>query len=247
MLLEHKKVLVTGGSRGVGRAICGVFAREGADVAFCYASNHEAAEETTAIIQAHGRDALAVQADIGDRATAGALVERVTDAFGRIDVLVLNAGINRSSLLLRMPDEHWDEIMRVNVGGLYNVGKPVFQQMARQRSGCVLVVTSIAALRAIPAGVPYAVSKAAAIGFTKALAREGAPFGVRANALALGVIETDLADQIPDHFLDTYEGWSPMGRFGRPEEPAELAAFLASDRNSYMTGEVIVQDGGAMV
>lgn len=247
MLLADKKVLVTGGSRGIGRALCDVFAREGADVAFCYASNEEAAAETTALIEGQGRRALAVRADVGDRAASAGLVESVVEAFERIDVLVLNAGINRGSLFLRMPDDHWDDIMRVNVGGLYNVGKPVFGQMMRQRGGSILVISSISAIRTTPAGVPYSVSKAAAIGFTKAVAREGGPLGIRANAIAVGIVDTELAGTIPDRFLETYRDWSALGRYGEPRETAELAAFLVSDRNSYMTGEVVVQDGGVVV
>lgn len=247
MLLQNKKVLITGGSRGIGRSLCRVFAREGADVAFCYAANHEAAEQTSKLIEEEGREALAVQADVGDREASGAMVEQVIDAFGRIDILVLNAGINRGNLFLRMPDRDWDDILRVNVGGLYNVGKPVYQQMMTQREGVVLAVTSISGIRTVPAGVPYATSKAAAIGFVKGLAREGARLGIRANAIAVGVVETDLAGTIPQHFLDQYREWCAMDRFGDPDETAELAAFLVCDRNSYMTGEVIVQDGGVVV
>ena len=246
-MLNHKKVLVTGGSRGIGRSICEVFAREGADVAFCYAANGSAADETTALIQAHGRQALAIKADVGDRQAACQLVTEVTDAFERIDVVVLNAGINRGSLFLRMPDADWDDIMRINVGGLYNVGKPVFQQMMKQRGGTFLTISSISGIRSVPAGVPYAVSKAASIGFTKAIAREGARLGIRANAIAVGVVETDLAGTIPHHFIAKYKDWCALDRLGRPSETAELAAFLASDRNSYMTGEVVVQDGGVVI
>lgn len=247
MLLDNKKILVTGGSRGIGRSLCQVFAREGADVAFCYASNEDAAQKTKTLIEDEGREALSVQADVGDRAASRTLVETVTDAFGRIDVLVLNAGINRGSLFLRMPDEDWDEIMRVNVGGLYNVGKPVYQQMMRQRSGTILGISSISGIRSVPAGVPYATSKAATIGFIKAIAREGSRIGIRANAIAVGVVETDLADTIPKHFLERYRDWCAQDRLGQPEETAELAAFLVSERNSYMTGEVVVQDGGVVV
>src|SRR5690606_30131447 len=149
-----------------------------------------------------------------------------TDALGRIDVLVLNAGINRGSLFLRMPERDWDDILRVNVGQLYNVGNPVYQQMMRQRQGVLLTITSISAIRTAPAGVPYATSKAAAIGFTKAIAREGGRLGIRANAIAVGIVETELADTIPDRFLELYRGWSALDRFGHTDETAELAAFL---------------------
>lgn len=247
MLLENKKVLITGGSRGIGRSLCSIFAREGADVAFCYAANDEAASETTALIESHGRKALAVQADVGDRAASRAMVNQVIKELSRIDVCVLNAGINRGSLFLRMPEKEWDDVIRTNVNGLYNVGQPVYQQMMRQRSGSFLSITSISAIRSAPAGVPYATSKAAAVGFIKQIAREGSRLGIKANAIAVGVVETDLANTIPPHFLKLYTDWCAMGRVGHPDETAELAAFIVSDRNSYMTGEVIVQDGGAVV
>ena len=246
MLLDDKKVLVTGGSRGIGRAICDVFAREGADVAFCYGTSREAAAETKALIERHGRRALAIQADVGDRPASRDMVERVIEEFGRIDICVLNAGINRGSLFLRMPEKDWDDIIRVNVHGLFNVGQPVFQQMMRQRGGSFLSITSISAVRSAPAGVPYATSKAAAVGFIKQIAREGSRLGIKANAIAVGVVETDLANTIPPHFLKLYTDWCAMHRVGSADETAELAAFIVSDRNSYMTGEVIVQDGGAV-
>ncbi len=247
MLLENKKILVTGGSRGIGRALCAVFAREGADVAFCFATSHDAAAETAGAIREHGREALALQADVGDREAARAFVEKVHARFGRIDGAVLNAGINRSSLFLRMPDADWDDIMRTNVGGLYNVGKPVFGLMARQKAGALLAISSISGIRTAPAGVPYAVSKAAAIGFIKGVAREGGRLGIRANAIAVGIVDTELAGTIPERFVHMYERHAALGRTGHPEEVAELAAFLLSDRNSYMSGEVVVQDGGTVV
>ena len=247
MLLDGKTILVTGGSRGIGRAICDVFAREGADVAFCYASNEAAAGETARLIEGHGRRALAIKADVGDRPAARAMVERAAAELGRIDVCVLNAGINRGSLFLRMPEADWDDIINVNVNGLFNVGQPVFQQMMRQRGGHFLSITSISGMRTVPAGVPYATSKAAAMGFIKQIAREGSRLGIRANAIAVGVVETDLADTIPPHFLQLYKDWCAMDRLGTADETAELAAFIVSDRNSYMTGEVIVQDGGVVV
>jgi 3-oxoacyl-[acyl-carrier protein] reductase len=247
MLLENKKALVTGGSRGIGRSICDIFAREGADVAFCYASSEDAARETSGLIESHGRKALAVRADVSNRTESAGMVQRVISEMGGIDICVLNAGVNRGSLFLRMPDQDWDDIVSINVNGLYNVGKPVFQQMMRQRGGHFLSITSISGIRSVPAGVPYAMSKAACIGFIKAIAREGGRLGIRANAIAVGVVETDLANTIPGHFIDKYLEWCAMNRVGTADETAELAAFLVSDRNSYMTGEVIVQDGGVVV
>lgn len=247
MLLADKKVLITGGSRGIGHALCHIFAREGADVAFCYAGNHAAAEETKSRIEAHGRRALALQCDVSDRPGAAEMVAAAAEFLGGIDICVLNAGINRGTMFLRMPEKDWDDIVSVNINGLYNVGKPVFQQMMRQRGGHFLSISSISGIRTVPAGVPYAMSKAASIGFIKAIAREGAKLNIRANAIAVGVVSTDLADTIPDHFIERYVEWCAMARVGHVDETAELAAFLVSDRNSYMTGEVVVQDGGVVV
>ncbi len=247
MLLADKRVLITGGSRGIGHALCHVFAREGADVAFCYAGNHEAAAQTKTRIEGHGRRGLAIQCDVSDRQASAKMVDEASAFLGGIDICVLNAGINRGSMFLRMPEKDWDDIVDVNINGLYNVGKPVFQQMMRQRGGHFLSITSISGIRAVPAGVPYAMSKAASIGFIKAISREGARLNIRANAIAVGVVASDLADTIPDHFIQRYVEWCAMDRVGHVDETAELAAFLVSDRNSYMTGEVVVQDGGVVV
>lgn len=247
MLLKNKRALITGGSRGIGRALCDVFAREGADVAFCYHSDESAAAETAKSIESHGRHAVSIRTDVGDRPGSLAMVDEVVDRLGGIDICVMNAGINRGSLFLRMPEKDWDDIMRVNIGGLFNVGQPVFQQMMKQRGGKFLSITSISAIRTAPAGVPYATTKAASIGFIKAIAREGSRLGITANAIAVGVVETDLAGTIPPRFIEMYQEWCAMGRVGTADETAELAAFIVSDRNSYMTGEVIVQDGGVVV
>jgi 3-oxoacyl-[acyl-carrier protein] reductase len=247
MLLDGSRILVTGGSRGIGRALCVVCAREGADVAFCYRSNDQAAQETVAAVEAHGRRALALKADVGDRQASAEMVAQVVETLGGIDGLVLNAGINRSNLFLRLPDDDWDELVRVNVGSLYNVGKPVYQQMASQRSGRIVAITSIAGTRTAPAGVPYAVTKSASVGFVKGVAREGGRLGIQANGIAVGIVDTDLADTIPSRFVDAYRDFSSLGRTGQPEEIAELGAWLLSARNTYLSGEIIQQDGGTLV
>lgn len=247
MLLEGQSILITGGSRGIGRALVEVCAREGADVAFCYRSNDAAANQARQAAEAHGRRVLALRCDVSDRTASADMVERVVEELGSIDGLVLNAGINRGNLFLRLPEADWDELVRVNVDSLYNVGKPAYQQMASQRSGRIVAITSIAATRTAPAGVPYAVTKAASVGFVKGVAREGGAFGVQANGIAVGIVETDLADTIPERFAEQYGAYSPMGRLGRPAEVAELAAWLLSDRNTYLTGEIIQQDGGTLV
>jgi 3-oxoacyl-[acyl-carrier protein] reductase len=247
MLLEGKRLLVTGGSRGIGRAIVHVCAREGADVAFCYRSNEDAAREAQEAAEAHGRRVLALRADVGDREASRAMVEQVADKLGGLDGLVLNAGVNRGNLFLRLPDADWDDLVRVNVDSLYNVGKPAYQQMVSQRSGRIVAITSIAGTRTAPAGVPYAVTKSASVGFVKGVAREGGRLGIMANGIAVGIVDTDLADTIPDRFTEAYTDFASLGRKGRPAEVAELTAWLLSDRNTYLTGEIIQQDGGTLV
>ncbi|MBX7219927.1 MAG: 3-oxoacyl-ACP reductase FabG [Blastocatellia bacterium] len=245
-LLEGKVALVTGGSRGLGRAICEVFAREGADIAFNYLSNPTAAQEVVEAVQKLGRQALSFQVSVTDRPGLKAMVRDILGKFGHLDILVNNAAINRADMFLTMTDRAWDEVVNTNLNGLFNVTKPVFKQMVRQRAGKILNISSIGGIRTVPTSVHYATTKSAVVGFTKMLSREGAPFGITVNGIAAGIFDTDLGHTLPDKFRETYEMWCSAGRLGRPEELGELAAFLVSDRNSYMNGEVIIQDGGTV-
>src|SRR5216683_2930633 len=208
LLLEGKRAFITGGTRGIGKALCDVFAREGADVAFSYGSRDDLAEVTRKKIEEFGRRALAYKVSITDRA--------------------------------------WDEVINTNVGSLFAVTKPIYKQMIRQRFGKILNITSIGAMRALPTSVHYATSKAAMIGFTKCLAREAGTFGVSVNAIAAGIFDTELAKALPERLLQMHDFWASAGRLGRPEELAEFAAFMVSDRNSFMNGEVVIVDGGAI-
>lgn len=245
-LLEGKVALVTGGSRGLGRGICEVFAREGCDIAFNYISQSSDAQKVVEKIHLYGQRAVAYQISVTDRAAIKHMVREIIDRFGRIDILVNNAAINRADMFLTMTDRAWDEVVNTNLNGLFNVTKPVFKQMVRQRSGKILNISSIGGLRTVPTSIHYATTKSAVIGFTKMLSREGAPFGIMVNAIAAGIFDTDLGHTLPDKFRETYESWCSVGRYGRPEELGELAAFLVSDRNSYMNGEIIIQDGGTV-
>lgn len=246
MLLEGKKAIITGGSRGIGRALCEVFAREGADIAFNYNKSDERAAATVDRIESFGRRGLAFRVSVTDRPAVNKMVREIVHQFGRIDILVNNAAINRGDNFATMTERAWDEVIDTNVNGLFNVTKPVFKQMLRQRSGNILNLSSIGALRALPTAVHYATSKAAVIGFTKCLSREGAPFGVTVNAIAAGIFDTDLSDALPDRLLEMHRFWCARGRRGHPEELAEFAAFMVSERNSYMIGEVITIDGGSI-
>jgi len=246
-LLEGKKAFITGGSRGLGRALCDVFAREGADVAFNYNQNDEAAAETRSLIEQHGRKALAFKLSVTDKAGMKDALKGIMADFGGIDILVNNAAINKADSFVTTAEKAWLEIINTNVNGLYYVTKPFFKQMMRQRSGNILNITSIGAIRALPTSVHYATSKAAVLGFTKCLSREAGPYNVTVNAIAAGIFDTDLGHSLPERFRTMYEQWCAKGRFGAPQDLAEFAAFMVSDRNTYMMGEVVTLDGGCVV
>jgi 3-oxoacyl-[acyl-carrier protein] reductase len=246
LLLEGKRAFITGGSRGIGAALCDIFAREGADVAFNYNARDDLAELTAAKIKAHGRRTHAFKISITDRVGIKRLTRQLVEEWGGVDILVNNAAINRGDNFATTTDRAWDEVINTNVNGLFAVTKPIYKQMIRQRKGTILNITSIGAIRALPTAVHYATSKAAVIGFTKCLSREAATFGVTVNAIAAGIFDTDLAHTLPDRLLEMHDFWVARGRLGRPEELAEYAAFMASDRNSFMNGEVVIVDGGAV-
>jgi 3-oxoacyl-[acyl-carrier protein] reductase len=246
LLLEGKRAFVTGGTRGIGAAICEVFAREGADVAFNYNSRDDLAETTVGKIKAHDRRALSYKISVTDRVALKRMTRELVEAWGGIDILVNNAAINRGDNFATTTDRAWDEVINTNVNGLFAVTKPIYKQMIRQQKGTILNITSIGAIRALPTAVHYATSKAAMIGFTKCLSREASNFGVSVNAIAAGIFDTDLANTLPQRLLDMHDSWVPQGRLGRPEELAEFAAFMVSERNSYMNGEIVIVDGGAV-
>jgi 3-oxoacyl-[acyl-carrier protein] reductase len=246
LLLEGKRAFITGGTRGIGAALCEVFAREGADVAFNYHARDDLAKKTIARIEAHKRRALAFKISITDRVALKKMTRELVEAWGGIEILVNNAAINRGDNFATTTDRAWDEVINTNVNGLFAVTKPIYKQMIRQRKGTILNITSIGAIRALPTSVHYATSKAAVIGFTKCLSREAATFGIAVNAIAAGIFDTDLAHTLPDRLLQMHEFWVSRGRLGRPDELAEYAAFMVSDRNSFMNGEVVIVDGGAV-
>jgi 3-oxoacyl-[acyl-carrier protein] reductase len=246
LLLEGKRAFITGGTRGIGAALCEVFAREGADVAFNYNARDDLAEQTVGKIKAFGRRALAFKISVTDRVGLKKLTRELVDAWGGMDILINNAAINRGDNFATTTDRAWDDVINTNVNGLFAVTKPIYKQMIRQRKGSILNITSIGAIRALPTSVHYATSKAAVIGFTKCLSREAATFGITVNAIAAGIFDTDLAHTLPERLLQMHDFWVSRGRLGRPEELAEYAAFMVSDRNSFMNGEVVIVDGGAV-
>ena len=245
-MLEGKRVFVSGGTRGIGAAVCEVFAREGADVAFNYHSREDLAEEIKSKIEAFGRKALAFKVSVTDRFGIKHMARDILHAWGPINVLVNNAAVNKADNFATTTDKSWDWVIDTNVNSLFAVTKPFYKQMIRERAGSILNITSVGAIRSLPTSVHYATSKAAMIGFTKCLSREAANFGVTVNGIAAGIFDTDLAHTLPERLLQMHDFWVSKGRLGKPQELAEVAAFLVSDRNSFMNGELIIVDGGAV-
>ena len=245
-LLEGKRVVITGGSRGIGKALCEVFAREGADVAFNYNSNDVEAQDTVKRIEAYGRKAKAFKVSVVDRDGLKEMTKTLVAEWGGIDILVNNAAINKGDNFVTTTEKSWLDVINTNVNGLYYVSKPITKVMMKQRSGSILNITSIAAIRTVPTSVHYATSKAAVIGFTKCLSRELAGFGITVNGIAAGIYNTDLGHSLPDAMIEVYKNWVAKGRMGDPKDLAEVAAFLCSDRNAYMQGEIITVDGGCV-
>ena len=237
---------MSGGTRGIGAAICEVFAREGADVAFNYHSREDLAEEVKKKIEAHGRRALSYKVSVTDRVGMKHIAREIKEAWGAINILVNNAAVNKPDNFATTTDRSWDHVVDTNVGSLFAVTKPFYKQMIRERVGSILNITSVGAIRSLPTSVHYATSKAAMIGFTKCLAREASNFGISVNAIAAGIFDTDLGQTLPERLLQMHDFWVAKGRVGRPEELAEYAAFMTSDRNSFMSGEVVIVDGGAI-
>jgi 3-oxoacyl-[acyl-carrier protein] reductase len=246
LLLEGKRAFITGGTRGIGAALCAVLAREGADIAFNYNSRDDLAAKTVETIEGLKRRALSFKVSVTDRLGLKRITREIIEKWGGIDILINNAAINRGDNFATTTDRAWDEVIDTNVGSLFAVTKPIYKQMIRQRKGTILNITSIGAMRALPTAVHYATSKAAMIGFTKCLSREAGTFGISVNAIAAGIFDTELAAQLPKRLLEMHHFWASAGRAGRPEELAEYAAFMVSDRNSFMNGEVVIVDGGAI-
>lgn len=243
-MLTGKIAVVTGGSRGIGRAICEKLAAQGADIAFSYAGNTAAAEETAAACRAQGVRVLAIQADVGSSEAVTAFFDKVLQEFGRVDILVNNAGITRDNLVMRMKEADFDQVIETNLKGTFLCMKAVARPMMKQRGGRIINLSSVVALRGNAGQVNYCASKAGVIGMTKAMAKELAGRGVTVNAVAPGFIETDMTAKLPEEVKTSMAAQIPMARMGRAEDVASAVAFLASDEAAYVTGQMLAVDGG---
>ncbi len=245
--LSGRTAVVTGGSRGIGRAIVLRLAEQGADVVFSYRGNAAAAAETVAAVEALGRKALAYQGDVTDPASAEGLVKTALDAFGKVDILVNNAGVTRDDLIMRMSLDAWREVLETNLFGAFYAIKAVTRPMLKAKRGRIINITSVSGQAGQTGQANYSAAKAGLIGLTKATARELASRGITANAVAPGFVMTELTQDLPEPLLAQIRAATPLGRFGTTEEVANAVAFLASDEAAYITGQVLAVDGGLVM
>ena len=244
---ENKTVLVTGGSRGIGKEIALKFAKQGYDVIINYVSDKTDTEELKKELEANGGKALIVKADVTNPEQIENLVKTAIETFGKIDVLVNNAGITKDNLLMRMSEEEFDKVIEVNLKGTYLMTKAVTKYMMKKRQGSIINLSSVVGVTGNAGQCNYSASKAGIIGFTKSVAKELASRNIRANAIAPGFIATDMTDVLSDEIKETIQNQIPLKRMGNAKEVAELAYFLGSEQSSYITGQVIHVDGGMVM
>lgn len=254
MKLKDKVALITGGSRGLGRAIALAFAREGARVAINFAANEKAAQETLEEIRTVGSqtevkndEPLLLKGDVADSAQVEAFFGELKKAWGRLDILVNNAGIIKDGFLMMMSEKDWDRVINTNLKGTYLCSRAALRLMINQKSGVIINMISPSALTGRAGQGNYSASKGGILSLTKTLAREVAQFGIRVNALSPGLIETELTDQMKPQIKEEFLRMIPLSRFGQPQEVAQAAVFLAGDASSYITGQVLSIDGGLVI
>lgn len=246
-LLENKVALITGASRGIGREIAKRFAEQGANIAFTYLSSVEKGQALEAELEAYGIKAKGFRSDASDYASAEQLVTDVTSEFGTIDILINNAGITRDTLLMRMSEEQWDEVLRVNLKSVFNLTKAATKPMMRAKSGSIINMTSVVGLMGNAGQANYSASKAGIIGFTKSIAKELGSRNIRSNAIAPGFIETEMTGELNEKALEEWLKSIPLKRAGQGQDVADACVFLGSDMSKYITGQVLQVDGGMLM
>jgi len=247
MILEGKTALVTGAAKGIGRAIALALAAEGASVIVNYNGSREKAEQTVEEIRALGAKGRACQCNVADTQATLAMVKEVTAEYGKLDILVNNAGITKDNLIMKMSEEDFDAVIDANLKGCFNTIKAVSRQMLKQRSGRIINITSVSGILGNAGQANYAASKAGIIGLTKTMARELASRGITVNAVAPGFVDTDMTQVLSDSVKEAAVAQIPLGRFGRPEDIANMVAYLASEKAAYITGQIISVDGGMAI
>ena len=247
MLLDGKVALVTGGSRGIGRAIAVALAREGAKLAINFAGNEKAAEETKALVEQAGSEAILLKADVSDKDADAALIDTVIKTYGKIDILVNNAGITRDNLMLRMKEDDFDAVIDTNLRSVFYLTKAAAKNMMKKRTGRIINMSSVVGLTGNAGQVNYAAAKAGVLGITKSAAKELASRGITVNAVAPGFIETDMTDVLSDTVKESLLHEIPLKRMGEPKDVANAVLFLASDQSAYITGQVVHVDGGLVM
>ena len=244
MMLNDSVAIVTGSGRGIGRAIALELAAAGAKVVINYAGRSDKAEETVELIREAGGESLAVQGDVSQAEDVDRLIQNTLDHFGKINILVNNAGITRDSLLLRMKEADWDAVLATNLKGVFLCTKAVSKGMLKQRSGVIVNISSVVGLSGNAGQANYAAAKAGVVGFSKSIAKEFAPRGIRVNVVAPGYIITDMTETLPEGVQSEILRAIPLGRLGKPEDVAKMVRFLVSPEASYITGQTFSVDGG---
>ena len=246
-MLKNKTAVITGGVRGIGRAIAEIFCKNGADVMLIYRSNDEEAAKTVGELKKYGTGVHVLKGDVADPETAAAAASKVKELFGKVDILVNNAGITNDKLMMRMSPEDFDKVIRANLSGAFYMMKEMSSMMVKKRTGAIINMASVAGVKGNPAQVNYSASKAGVIGMTLSAAKELGRRGIRVNAIAPGFIETDMTAVLTDEQKEAAAKNITLGRMGKPEDIANAALFLASDMGSYVTGQVLGIDGGIIM